>query len=131
MTQQFAHGRVLAIGTELFRKSGASDSEASTAAGALVESSLMGHDSHGVLRIPSYLDMITDGSVVPGAPITVERTSDTTAIVDCGMNFGAVGGQRALDLEDVRLPDEELVVRREARHAVRCPAIRSNSEMVP
>ena len=50
---------------------------------SLVTSSLMGHDSHGVIRIPEYLGFVADGSIVVDAPLAVERTGPTTAVVDC------------------------------------------------
>jgi uncharacterized oxidoreductase len=56
----------------------------------------MGCDSHGVLRMPQYLDAVAEGVIRPGADIRVERTSETTAVVDCGSNFGAVGAHRAV-----------------------------------
>jgi uncharacterized oxidoreductase len=56
----------------------------------------MGHDSHGVIRIPEYLGFIAAGSIDVEAPITVQRTGPTTAIVDCHRGFGAVGAERAI-----------------------------------
>ena len=56
----------------------------------------MGVDSHGVMRIPEYIDLAAEGSIVPGGELTVETTSDSTAIVDCGYNFGMIGGERAM-----------------------------------
>ena len=44
----------------------------------------MGHDSHGVIRVPEYLGFVADGSIVVDAPLRVERTGPTTAVVDCG-----------------------------------------------
>ncbi len=85
------------VGTDLFRVAGAPNPEARQVAASLVRSSLAGHDSHGVLRIPEYLQFIVDGTVCPGAAIEVRRTSHTTAVVDCKQNFGAVGANRALE----------------------------------
>ena len=49
------------------------------------------------MRIPEYLQSIFDGTVKPGAPVEVRWTSNTTAVVDCGQNFGAVGANRAIE----------------------------------
>ena len=96
MTKIFSAATVREIGANLFRAAGAPEDEAAQAAHSLVESSLMGHDSHGVLRIPEYLQYIVDGTLQPGAAIDVRHTSDTTAVVDCRHNFGAVGGHQAM-----------------------------------
>lgn len=84
------------LGVALFTAAGAGDDEARAVASSLVASSLMGHDSHGVLRIPEYLDALAAGSIVANAPLTVERTGPSTAVVDCGQGFGAVGAEKAV-----------------------------------
>ncbi|MCL6502667.1 MAG: Ldh family oxidoreductase [Pirellulales bacterium] len=81
----------------LLRASGAPHAEAELVAGDLTTSSLLGVDSHGMLRLPEYLDQIACGSLVPGAAITVQQRSAATAIVDCGYNFGQVGARRAAE----------------------------------
>jgi uncharacterized oxidoreductase len=90
------------IGTALYEAIGAPADEALLAARELVTSSLMGHDSHGVIRIPEYLDLAAKGGIIPGAPITVEKTAGSTAVVDCGRNFGHVAAFRAIE-EGIRL----------------------------
>jgi len=98
MPHLYPHQQVASLGAQLFQAHGAAEEEARTATDALVESSLMGHDSHGVLRIPEYLDFLEDGSLRPRASIEVAKTGATTARVDCGYGFGAVGGARAMSV---------------------------------
>ncbi len=86
------------IGSLLFQASGAGEAEAELATAELVKSSLLGHDSHGVMRIPEYLGFIEDGSLKTQVPIETKQTSATTAEVDCGYGFGAVGATRAIEL---------------------------------
>jgi hydroxycarboxylate dehydrogenase B len=88
----------LRLGVALFRAAGATESASRATVGSLVTSSLMGHDSHGVIRIPEYLGFIADRSIVVDAPITVQRRSRTTAVVDCHRGFGALGAERAVRL---------------------------------
>ncbi|MFO1094230.1 MAG: Ldh family oxidoreductase [Planctomycetaceae bacterium] len=89
---------VTQLGIALFTAAGATPEAAKAVVTSLVTSSLMGHDSHGVLRIPEYLDLHAQGKVVPAATPTVERTGPSTAIVDCGGGFGAVGAARAMQV---------------------------------
>jgi LDH2 family malate/lactate/ureidoglycolate dehydrogenase len=51
-------------------------------AGALVWANLRGIDSHGVSRVPRYLELFDTGESVPGAQPTVERPRAALAIVD-------------------------------------------------
>jgi uncharacterized oxidoreductase len=92
----FAAQYLTQVATALFEAVGAPANEARLAARELVTSNLMGLDSHGVLRVPEYLDLVAKGDIVPGAAIQVERRSLTAAVVDCGLNFGAVGGHAAM-----------------------------------
>lgn len=96
MSRLFPARVVADVGTKLFVAAGASVNEASIVSESLVTSSLMGHDSHGVIRIPEYLGFVGKGMIVPGAPLTVDRTGPTTARVDCGRGFGAVGAEKAI-----------------------------------
>ncbi len=79
-----------------FRAAGAPADEAALTPTHLATSSPMGCDSHGVLRIPEDLAQVAEGTIVPGAPVVIERRSGATARVDCGRNFGPVGATRAM-----------------------------------
>jgi uncharacterized oxidoreductase len=82
----------------LFRAAGAPADEAALTADHLVTSSLMGCDSHGIMRVPEYLVQVAEGTIVPGAPVVIERRSGATALVDCGRNLGPVGATRAMEV---------------------------------
>jgi LDH2 family malate/lactate/ureidoglycolate dehydrogenase len=82
----------------LFRAAGAPADEADLTADHLVTSSLMGCDSHGVMRVPEYLVQVAEGTIVPGAEAVIDFLSASTARVDCGRNFGPVGATRAMEV---------------------------------
>src|SRR4029453_16753834 len=69
--------------------------EAWTIARRLVDSNLVGHDSHGVLRVPKYLEWVRDGWLGPNPLPTVVFDSDALAIVDGNRGFGQVIGEQA------------------------------------
>jgi len=69
--------------------------EARTVARRLVDANLVGHDSHGVLRVPTYLAWIRDGTLRPNTDPTVVFASDTIAIIDGNRGFGQVIGEFA------------------------------------
>jgi hydroxycarboxylate dehydrogenase B len=62
--------------------------EASLVARLLVDADLSGHDSHGVIQIPGYLDAHAEGLIVPGTEFTRERETAATVLVDGHWGFG-------------------------------------------
>jgi uncharacterized oxidoreductase len=65
---------------------------------ALVDANLVGHDSHGVIRIPQYVAAVRDGEVVPAAEPKVIRETASSALVDGQWGFGQVTAERATRL---------------------------------
>ncbi|MCH2202841.1 MAG: Ldh family oxidoreductase [Fuerstiella sp.] len=106
MSQLYRSENVSRAGLALFAAAGVDEAKSQATVGALVTSSLMGHDSHGVMRIPEYLGFVADGSIDIDAPVSVQQTGPTTAVVDCGQGFGAVGAERAVN-EAVRMAREQ------------------------
>jgi uncharacterized oxidoreductase len=106
---------------EVFLACGAPRAEAAIVAEHLVTANLMGYDTHGVIRIPQYLDHVRQGVIKPGAPINIQQETATTAIVECGWNFGQVGGRRAMELAVQKAKKQHVatVVVRHANHAGR------------
>jgi uncharacterized oxidoreductase len=72
--------------------------EARTIARRLVDSNLVGHDSHGVLRVPKYLEWVRSGWLRPNTPPTIVFESDSIAIIDGNRGFGQVIGEFATQL---------------------------------
>ncbi len=78
------------IAADLLEAAGASRAEAETVASHSVGANLTGHDSHGIIQIPTYIDRIEKGHIVPGAPIDVMSDTPTTTVVDGNWGFGYV-----------------------------------------
>ena len=81
---------------KLLGGAGASAEEAATVARLSVAANLAGHDSHGVIQIPVYIERIEQGHIAPGAPFEVTAESDTTTVVDGHWGFGYVVSERAM-----------------------------------
>jgi LDH2 family malate/lactate/ureidoglycolate dehydrogenase len=77
---------------------GAADSIADQVAASLVLSNLVGHDSHGVIRIVQYSEWVRDGQIRPAAVPQVRRKRGSTAVVDGGWGFGQPAARLAADL---------------------------------
>jgi uncharacterized oxidoreductase len=67
-------------------------------AAILVNSNLAGHDSHGVLRVPAYLQLIADGRLHPSAEPQVLKETPTTLLIDGQNGFGHYTAQRGMAL---------------------------------
>jgi uncharacterized oxidoreductase len=78
----------------LLRAGGVAVSEAPLVALSLVGANLRGHDSHGVMRIPYYLDCLTKGEVVCGVELLVQRDTDSLLVTDAQWGFGQVQARR-------------------------------------
>lgn len=78
----------------IFRESGVPSDEAGIVARSLVDANLCGHDSHGVIRIPQYLDAIGDRRLRPGAEFRVVKETAGVLVVDGGFGLGQVQAHR-------------------------------------
>ncbi|MCH8815524.1 MAG: Ldh family oxidoreductase [Chloroflexi bacterium] len=86
------------IGARIFEAAGASVEEAQIVARLLANANLVGHDSHGVIRIPQYVHSIESGDIVLGAPVEIVRENPSTAVVDGNWGFGQVIASRAMEI---------------------------------
>ena len=58
----------------------------------------MGHDSHGVLRVPGYAEQIEKGSIKALGSQIVERDSSATAVVDADRSIGILMAYEAMEM---------------------------------
>src|ERR1700680_102214 len=90
--------RLEEIGSALFMAAGTSEEEAALVMRHIVGANLVGHDSHGVIQIPTYIERIKVGHIVPGAPWKIVEESPTTTVVDGHWGFGSVVNELAMPL---------------------------------
>ncbi len=82
----------------VFRAAGVSPDEAALVAHSLVDANLCGHDSHGLLRLPQYLQFLKDGVYRTGVELVIERDRPAALACDAQWGFGQVQSHRLLDL---------------------------------
>lgn len=87
-----------AFATQLLEAAGASQAEAERVAESLIDSNLRGYESHGVMRIPYYVDQIAKGEIKPGVELTVLSESPCKVVADGNWGFGQVQAQRLTQL---------------------------------
>jgi uncharacterized oxidoreductase len=99
--------RLREIARTLLVGAGVPEAEAETVARHCINANLAGHDSHGIIQIPQYIDRVKAGHIVPGAPWEIVRESATTTVVDGHWGFGYVVNERAMKytIEKARTAD--------------------------
>lgn len=103
----------------IFTHAGCQPDEAQRIAAHLVEANLVGHDSHGVIRIPSYVQWLRDGKVLASQSIRVVTENEVLAVVDGQFGFGQTIGAQAV----------QLGVEKCARHGVSVIALRNSGHL--
>ena len=117
-------GALRRFAKKTFEACAAPKNEAAIVADHLVTANLIGYDTHGVVRIPQYIEDIRRKVIQPGAPVKVQQETETTAVVDCGWNFGQLGGLRAMEIaiSKARRCQVATVIARRSNHAGRLGA---------
>ena len=81
----------------IFNAAGCDEAEATRIGRHLVSANLAGHDSHGVIRVPRYVQWLGEGKVRAGQTVTVAAESPTHAVLDGNLGFGQTIGPLAVD----------------------------------
>lgn len=93
---------------QLLEAGGASTDEAQIVAASLVDANLKGYDSHGVMRIPYYVQAIKEGEVAPGEQLTVLDEGPSRVVADANWGFGQVQAVRLMKMLATRAAAEGL-----------------------
>ena len=83
---------------DIFSAAGCSRGEAERIARYLVAANLAGHDSHGVVRVPRYVEMKRDGRVVADQAIEVTVDTPVLAVIDGRFGFGQSVAPQAVEI---------------------------------
>jgi uncharacterized oxidoreductase len=113
------HDRLLSLTAAIFRAGGCADDEAHRVATRLVEANLVGHDSHGVIRIPSYVAWLREGKVFAGRSIEIVFQNDVVAVVDGRFGLGQTIGEQAM----------QLAIEKSTRHGAAIVALRNSGHL--
>jgi len=84
------------IAQELFVNANVPEEDAKIFARLCVGANLAGHDSHGVIQIPTYIDRIDRGHINPTASYDIVKETPTTTVVDGNWGIGYVVTERLM-----------------------------------
>jgi hydroxycarboxylate dehydrogenase B len=90
--------RLTELTRAIFVARGVPADDATWIATTLVRANLRGHDSHGVIRIPQYVEALTRGTLNPTPRMTLVVDTSTIAILDGDGGFGQVVARRGVEL---------------------------------
>ena len=82
------HEELLRFSVECFGHAGFGDDKANLIGRSLVEADLRGLNTHGVLRIPMYLNRVKRGLIDPQAEPVVVFEKSNIAVIDAGNGMG-------------------------------------------
>jgi uncharacterized oxidoreductase len=108
--------------TRIFVAAGCADEEAARVSHYLIQANLTGHDSHGVVRVPRYVDMLRDGGVFAGRAARIVFENDSMAVVDGCMGLGQTVTPQAVEIGIAKAlaSGVAVVALRNAGHIGRC-----------
>src|ERR1041385_3830085 len=81
--------------TEIFVRSGMPRPDAAVVAEVLVWANLRGVDTHGVMRIPRYVDLIENGDMNPRPAIKTRKETPASVLIEADRAAGPVAMTRA------------------------------------
>ena len=96
--------------THLFTANGIAPAEAALVSRSLIGANLRGHDSHGIMRIPYYLDQVAKGEIVPGAALRITGETPSLLAADGGWGFGQSLARVLMDRLIVKARDSGVCV---------------------
>jgi uncharacterized oxidoreductase len=113
-----------ALVTDIFKASGCAADEAGRIAHHLLGANLAGHDSHGVVRVPRYVEWQQAGHVVAGRTAEVVTDGGAFALLDGKWGFGQTVAPQAtaLGIGRARAHGTAVIALRNAGHIGRVGA---------
>jgi uncharacterized oxidoreductase len=107
------------ISATILEAAGSSADEAAKVADKLVGANLAGHDSHGVVRVPQYVDQVRNGAIVPNQQAEVVSESDSFVVLDGHFGYGQIVGEQAV----------ATAIAKARRHGIALSALRRSAHL--
>ena len=94
----FTEMRLTQICLKMLQSVGVSNAEAEIVTKSMIDANLVGHDSHGIIHLPKYIQGIIDSSIRLDAKVETERESPSIAVLNGNWGLGPVIATRAMEL---------------------------------
>ena len=103
------------VAATIIEAAGSAAEEGRKVAARLVEANLTGHDSHGVIRVPQYVQAVGTGALVPNRRAELISNTGVAVALDGRFGYGQVVGEQAV----------EAAIAKAERHGVGLAALRN------
>jgi len=84
----YSEADLVEIGTKVICGMGAPTDLAETVSKSLVLSNLVGHDSHGIIRLMEYSGWVQSGNLIPDSYPKIEWAKESKTLIDGGWGWG-------------------------------------------
>jgi hypothetical protein len=89
-------GELTRFATDIFARAGLPRADAGVVAEVLVWANLRGVDTHGVMRVPRYIDLIENGDMNPEPAIRIRTETPASVLIEADRAAGPVAMMRAV-----------------------------------
>jgi len=97
-TYLFPAGTLSGTARDVLLAAGSPAEEAALVADRLLAANLAGHDSHGIIRLHQYMDMLRAGTLKPGRKAEFVKDSGSTAVLTGLRGFGQTVATEAMKI---------------------------------
>ena len=94
----FTEMKLTQICLKMLQSVGVSNAEAEIVTKSMIDANLVGHDSHGIIHLPKYIQGIMDSSIRLDAKVEIERESPSIAVLNGNWGLGPVIATHAMEL---------------------------------
>jgi LDH2 family malate/lactate/ureidoglycolate dehydrogenase len=94
----YSYQLLYAFVKKLFLRIGCSENDACIVADVLLSAELRGIESHGLLRIPDYINLWKNNRINVNPDITIVHETPSTAVIDGDSALGMITGKKAMQL---------------------------------
>ncbi|AEE15039.1 Malate dehydrogenase [Thermodesulfobium narugense DSM 14796] len=96
MKIRFDQKELVEWATQVLKKTSMPESDAKTTATILVKADLRGIETHGLARLPIYVERIKKGGINPKPNFKILKETSATSLIDADSAMGQVAGQFAM-----------------------------------
>ncbi len=116
---QIAADRLQRLAATILGAAGSAAAEADAVAARLVGANLAGHDSHGVIRVPQYVEQVEAGQILPNRNVQVISATEAVTVLDGQGGYGQIVGAQSV----------QAAIDKARRHGVALSALRQSAHL--
>ena len=93
-----SHNSLREYGAAIFAAAGFPADQGRDVTDHLVDSNLVGHDSHGIIRLPGYIKAVREGNMKPVGTLKIVRETPVSVVIDAQRMQGIVLAKKAMEM---------------------------------